>query len=413
MKVGSNTVTRNVWSPVYIDGLVLRDRDTDGNGTLDERLYLLQDANWNTTALVNTTGTIQERYTYTPFGQVTFRDGSGSTLSSSAKDWVFLHQGGEKIAAGNFEFRNRVYSPSLGRWLSNDPLGFDAGDQNWYRGVGNNPGNRLDPWGLFFFINKPKPSSGHQTPNLGGFSYGGNGGIAGNYLTPIGRPLSNLNQGLYSGGGPGELSSGSSASGPASQGPNSDLFNFLAITGIEIGIGFIPVVGTIKDWQEVLTGWDVINQEPITGWAYGATVIGATLPGVSSGTLRGGSKVAKRVAGAADEVAPIGVGRLRDPKTGRFIPDPANLPSPNVMTNTQRRAYWKQRAQDPNSPLTAAQRAEIEARGWRGPQRLNEFGELETMELSHEPIPLRDGGKDVVPRWPADHAAIDPHRQLK
>ena len=83
------------------------------------------------------------------------------------------------------------------------------------------------------------------------------------------------------------------------------------------------------------------------------------------------------------------------------------------MTDTQRRAYWKQRAQDPNSPLTAAQRAEIEARGWRGPQRLNEFGELETMELSHEPIPLRDGGKDVVPRWPADHAAIDPHRQLK
>jgi len=147
-KVGSNTVTRNVWSPVYVDGLVLRDRDTDGNGSLDERLYALQDANWNTTALVNAGGTVQERYTYTPFGQVTFRDGSGSTLSGSAKDWVFLHQGGERIAAGDYEFRNRVYSPSLGRWLSNDPLGFDAGDQNWYRAVGNNLGNGLDPSGL-------------------------------------------------------------------------------------------------------------------------------------------------------------------------------------------------------------------------------------------------------------------------
>ena len=147
-KVGSNTVTRNVWSPVYVDGLVLRDRDTDANGTLDERLYALQDANWNTTALVNTTGTVQERYTYTPFGQATFRDGSGSTLSNSAKDWVFLHQGGEKIAAGDYEFRNRVYSPSLGRWLSNDPLGFDAGDQNWYRAISNNLGNGLDPSGL-------------------------------------------------------------------------------------------------------------------------------------------------------------------------------------------------------------------------------------------------------------------------
>ena len=147
-KVGSNTVTRNVWSPVYVDGLVLRDRDTDANGTLDERLYALQDANWNTTALINTSGTTQERYTYTPFGQVTFRDSSGSTLSSSAKDWVFLHQGGERIAAGDYEFRNRIYSPTLGRWLSNDPLGFDAGDQNLSRYSNNNPTNFLDSLGL-------------------------------------------------------------------------------------------------------------------------------------------------------------------------------------------------------------------------------------------------------------------------
>ncbi len=112
--------------------------------------------------------------------------------------------------------------------------------------------------------------------------------------------------------------------------------------------------------------------------------------------------------------APTGnAGRLRDPKTGRFISDPANPPSPYKFTDAQRRAAWKRLAQDPNSPLTPAQRAEIEARVWRGPQRVNEFGELETMELSHEPIPLREGGTNVVPRWPAEHAAIDPHRQLK
>jgi len=79
---------------------------------------------------------------------VTFRDGGGSTLSSSAKDWVFLHQGGEKIAAGDYEFRNRVYSPTLGRWLSNDPLGFEAGDVNVYRFVVNSPICTSDPSGL-------------------------------------------------------------------------------------------------------------------------------------------------------------------------------------------------------------------------------------------------------------------------
>ncbi len=148
-KTGSNTVTRNVWGPAYVDALVLRDRDTDSNGTLDERLYPLQDANWNTTGLVNTSGTIVERYTYSPFGVVTFRDASGSVLSSSAKDWNFLHQGGERIAAGNYDFRNRVYSPTLGRWLSNDPIGFNAGDLNFYRYVGNSPIDENDPIGLF------------------------------------------------------------------------------------------------------------------------------------------------------------------------------------------------------------------------------------------------------------------------
>jgi hypothetical protein len=105
--------------------------------------------------------------------------------------------------------------------------------------------------------------------------------------------------------------------------------------------------------------------------------------------------------------------RLRNPVTGKFVTDPANPPSPNVFTDAQRRAAWKQLAKDPNSGFTPAERAEIEARGWRGPQRRTESGELETMELSHEPIPLRNGGAEVVPRWPADHASRDPVRHLK
>jgi RHS repeat-associated protein len=139
---------------VYVDALVLRDRDTDGNGTLDERLYPLQDANWNVTALVSASGTVVERYSYDPYGQVTVRDASGDAIAGSARDWVFLHQGGEQIAAGDYEFRNRAYSPSLGRWLNNDPLGFEAGDNNWYRYEGNDPGNRVDPEGLIWWPGK-------------------------------------------------------------------------------------------------------------------------------------------------------------------------------------------------------------------------------------------------------------------
>jgi YD repeat-containing protein len=57
-----------VWGLRYVDELVLRDRDTDANGSLDERLYAMQDANYNVTGIVDTSGAVVERYTYTPYG---------------------------------------------------------------------------------------------------------------------------------------------------------------------------------------------------------------------------------------------------------------------------------------------------------------------------------------------------------
>jgi uncharacterized protein RhaS with RHS repeats len=41
-----------------------------------------------------------------------------------------------------------TYSPNLGRWLQEDPVGFEAGDANLYRYVLNNPTNLTDPNGL-------------------------------------------------------------------------------------------------------------------------------------------------------------------------------------------------------------------------------------------------------------------------
>jgi RHS repeat-associated protein len=41
-----------------------------------------------------------------------------------------------------------MYDPSIGRFISEDPLGFEAGDPNLYRYVGNSPTNATDPLGL-------------------------------------------------------------------------------------------------------------------------------------------------------------------------------------------------------------------------------------------------------------------------
>ncbi len=43
---------------------------------------------------------------------------------------------------------NRWYDPAVGRWLSADPIGFEAGDANLYRYVGNGPAAWTDPTGL-------------------------------------------------------------------------------------------------------------------------------------------------------------------------------------------------------------------------------------------------------------------------
>jgi RHS repeat-associated protein len=145
-----------VWSPVYIDAMVERDRNADGNtstgpGGLEERFYVQQDATWNVTAIVNTSGAVQERYVYDPYGQPTILDATTNwnTRSASSFAWVYLHQGGRyDTGTGLYSFRNRDYSPTLGRWVELDPLGFRAGDVNLYRYVSDSPVNLLDPFGL-------------------------------------------------------------------------------------------------------------------------------------------------------------------------------------------------------------------------------------------------------------------------
>ncbi len=152
-KVGSNTTNRYVWSPVYADAMILRDRDTDANGTLDERLWVQQDANFNVTALINGSGIVVERYSYDPYGMRTVYDAS-YTVRSSGSSYDFKH-GFQGLAfdavAGLNEADRRWYSSTLGRWASLDPIRFAAGDTNLYRFVGNSPVVYTDPTGLSRF----------------------------------------------------------------------------------------------------------------------------------------------------------------------------------------------------------------------------------------------------------------------
>ena len=140
-----------VWGAGYVDDLVLR--DTYSGGVKTQRLYAQQNANYDVTALVNTSGQVQERYLYDPHGAVTVTDASWNprTGNQSSFAWRYLHQGGRlDSVTGWYEFRNRDLIPSEGRWAERDPLGFGGGDPDLYGYVGNDPSDLTDSSGLKF-----------------------------------------------------------------------------------------------------------------------------------------------------------------------------------------------------------------------------------------------------------------------
>jgi RHS repeat-associated protein len=156
-----------VWSPVYVDALIERDRDPTGGGNMTERVYVQQDANWNVTALVSAAGLALERYVYDPYGAATFLNAGFIPLAGSAFAWIYLHQGGRyDPTTGLFLFRHRDYSPTLGRWLQPDPLTFGGGDADFYRLAADNPCATTDPNGLAPpYVPRNTPFNSHDPDN--------------------------------------------------------------------------------------------------------------------------------------------------------------------------------------------------------------------------------------------------------
>ena len=146
----SNVTVQTVWSAAYLNAPVLQDTYSAGVIQPNSRLYFLRDANWNTTAivgLVSGSWQVTQRFAYSPYGTIT-------VLTS---DWTTT---GEMPLAGNlyqgmtldpvtglYYARNRNYSPSLGRWINQDPAGYING-ANTYQFVMSNPVGNVDPFGL-------------------------------------------------------------------------------------------------------------------------------------------------------------------------------------------------------------------------------------------------------------------------
>jgi RHS repeat-associated protein len=95
--------------------------------------WYLTDRMGSVRQVTNLAGSVLDTVTYDPFGSVVSESGP-------AYGDRFKYTGREFDAASGLQYnRARYYDSTTGRWLSQDPLGFAAGDANLYRYVGNTP----------------------------------------------------------------------------------------------------------------------------------------------------------------------------------------------------------------------------------------------------------------------------------
>ena len=103
--------------------------------------------------LTDINGSVVQRYVYDSFGNI--EQQVGNIVNP------YTYTGREiDIESGLYFYRARYYDSIMGRFINEDPIGFVAGDNNFYRYVQNNPVNFVDPYGYILGFSDPLISEG-------------------------------------------------------------------------------------------------------------------------------------------------------------------------------------------------------------------------------------------------------------
>jgi RHS repeat-associated protein len=125
--------------------------------------------------VIDNNGVTRQHVVYDSFGNRSSevdRNAAGTVIASTdaaAIDTIFGYTGRDwDKDTGLQNNRARWYDPTTGRWLSQDPIGFEAGDANLYRYVENRPSTKTDPSGLEErpYIIAPDGTPYHLSPYL-------------------------------------------------------------------------------------------------------------------------------------------------------------------------------------------------------------------------------------------------------
>ena len=112
-----------------------------GDGTFEGAYTYHADHLGSIRFITDSVGNIANSYEYDSYGR------PGFALELIAQPFRYTAREYDE-ATELYHYRARQYDPETGRFLQEDPIGFEAGDLNLQRYVGSNPLNYSDPRGL-------------------------------------------------------------------------------------------------------------------------------------------------------------------------------------------------------------------------------------------------------------------------
>jgi RHS repeat-associated protein len=147
---GSNSLQTRYLHGDKIDQLLAR-IDSAGNA-----YWELTDREGSVRGVLDNTGTVKDAISYDAFGNIISE--TNATYRGS-----YAWTGREFDVESDLQYnRARWYDPATARWMSQDPLGFDAGDSNLYRYVTNTPTSARDSSGLDRYYFDSGSALGHH-----------------------------------------------------------------------------------------------------------------------------------------------------------------------------------------------------------------------------------------------------------
>jgi RHS repeat-associated protein len=157
----SNVETRYIYDPA---GNLLAEADGNNNiariyiygkgliamVTATDQFYVYHyNATGSTIAVTDGSQAVVNKYAYDPFGNIL------SQVDAVPQPFKYVGQFGVMTEPNGFYYmRARYYDPQVGRFVSEDPIGFNGGDVNLMAYVGNNPIMGVDPSGLDVYLGR-------------------------------------------------------------------------------------------------------------------------------------------------------------------------------------------------------------------------------------------------------------------